>query len=726
MDNGKNPPKSGFLLIVFFSLFASIPTYGQTAEKSITTSFFNEQGLQRLKKKFQKENNSNQLKLHASFFKDAGTISKANGQSSSLRNIAEDGTAIFYTTYALPKELGATKNSTFYSQTLDLGLSGFGMKSGVWDAGMALETHQEFDSRIRNTDLSSEIDTHATMVTGVIASTGINERAKGVAFESELITNDWISDRIEVITEIENGMLVSNHSYGIKTENIPDWYFGAYLPISRNWDEIMYNAPYYLMVAAAGNGQNLEHNQNPTYGKTEDGFDLLVGFATSKNGLVVTGANTEYNSQGILSEAGLTNYSSFGPTDDGRVKPDIAGNGQLIFTTAANTESSYSSSMGTSMAAPGVSGSLVLLQELHQNLFDGLMKSSSLKGLVLHTADDVYEPGPDYKLGWGVLNTKRAADFLEKRDFSTLLLEESLQQSETKSYQIESNGSEALRVSLSWTDPEGDLSPSGIPNSGVATLVNDLDIRIEKDGKLFFPFKLDPSIANTPALKGDNNVDPFELIAIDDADGTYKITISHKGNLKFGNQDFSLLVSGIKLNSCSLNAPSELEFNKTTELGCAFVWEETPETLFEVQYRKADDVDWTNDFTWKSSYFISGLEHGNQYQFKVRSICSQSLESDFSETKQFVFEGEESYLSENSALSHSLPLQLYPNPTVNQISISERLDEETNFKITDLTGKIKKQGMVTGAIDVSDLSSGLYIMTTTTREGSQSAKFLKN
>ena len=76
------------------------------------------------------------------------------------------------------------------------------------------------------------------------------------------------------------------------------------------------------MVTAAGNAQKSYDNEAPNFGKTADGFDLLLGFTTTKNGLTVAGANTEIDGNGDLKKASVAGYSSFGPVDDGRVKPD--------------------------------------------------------------------------------------------------------------------------------------------------------------------------------------------------------------------------------------------------------------------------------------------------------------------------------------------------------------------------------------------------------------------
>ena len=101
------------------------------------------------------------------------------------------------------------------------------------------------------------------------------------------------------------------------------------------------------------------------------------------------------------------------------------------------------------MAAPGVTGSLLLLQQYHEELFGTYMKAAMLKGLALHTADDVEAKGPDYKMGWGVMNAKAAAEVLQNREYTTILNEESLTEGETFSFTVVANGSEPLVASLS-------------------------------------------------------------------------------------------------------------------------------------------------------------------------------------------------------------------------------------------------------------------------------------
>lgn len=64
----------------------------------------------------------------------------------------------------------------------------------------------------------------------------------------------------------------------------------------------------------------------------------------------------------------MSSFSSWGPTDDGRIKPDIVADGVSVFSTTATHDSSYGYKSGTSMATPNAAGSLLLLQELSQQL----------------------------------------------------------------------------------------------------------------------------------------------------------------------------------------------------------------------------------------------------------------------------------------------------------------------------------------------------------------------
>lgn len=710
-------------------LFSSLATSQSAIQRQQIKSAGNQKSISELQVTLEKEYQSTALKIQKLKLSNGWMKSEklADGSIVTLSDIGDDGTPLFYTTLMDPTSKVSRANTLQKGGILDLDLDGKGLQVGVWDAGAVRATHQEFDSRVTNNDGSNEISSHATMVTGTLISSGVKQKAKGVVYAAEALTNDWTKDKIEVIQAAANGMLLSNHSYGIKSDRVPDWYFGSYIKVSQDWDEIMYNAPYYLMVTAAGNAQNAYDNDLPISGKTQDGFDLLLGFTTSKNGITVAGANTRIGEEGELLSASVADYSSLGPVDDGRIKPDLAGDGTSIFSATSNTNKSYTTSSGTSMAAPGVTGSLLLLQQYHEQLFGTYMKAATLKGLALHTADDVDTPGPDYKMGWGVLNSKKAAEVLKEKDFSSIVSEETLNHGETLTFTVKAKGNVPFTASISWTDPKSEFVNRGILNDITPALTNDLDIRIAKNTETYFPWKLDPTKASNAATKGNNRVDPFERIDIDNASGEYTITISHKGALTNGLQDFSLIVSGAEITTCDITTPKALQMVSSTENSASLNWDFSEETLYEIQYNK-NDGPWLTGHVWENEFNLEDLEIGSTYKVRLRSVCSENMVSDFSEAFEFVFKGAATKELLNELVNYpaEINISLYPNPAVNEIRVAADISKDAVYSIITPSGNVIKKGTLKGAINVSELSSGLYVMMVEDYSGMKSSKFYKN
>ena len=170
------------------------------------------------------------------------------------------------------------------------------------------------------------------------------------------------------------------------------------------------------------------------------------------------------------------------------------------------------------------------------------MHAATLKGLALHTADDAGDAGPDANFGWGLLNTKKAAETLTiaaATSGSTIVKELTLNQGDTYQLIVQSNGVDPLLASISWTDIGGTVQT--VVNDNTSRLVNDLDVRLTND-TVYTPWKLTAADSNG---KGDNTVDPYERIDIDGASGFYTLTVSHKESLNTGSQNFSLIVSGV-------------------------------------------------------------------------------------------------------------------------------------------------------------------------------------
>tara|TARA_R110002051_G_scaffold73135_6_gene132769 strand:+ start:11650 stop:13851 length:2202 start_codon:yes stop_codon:yes gene_type:complete len=652
----------------------------------------------------------------------------ANGKKIELQAIGADGSPLYYVTYADEAGLVSRASMLNTNGKMGLELDGNGMKVGVWDAGIALQSHVEYTSRITIGDENSEVDTHATHVTGSIISTGLKKDARGVANMANVISHDWTRDKIEVAEAAADGLLLSNHSYGIVADRVPDWYFGAYTKVAQDWDKIMYNAPYYLMVTAAGNAQKSNDNDSPTYGKATDGFDVLLGFTISKNNITVAGANSKIDNNGNLKSAEVSAYSSFGPVDDGRIKPDIAGNGGTVLSTDAASNTSYNTSSGTSMATPGVTGSLLLLQQYHEELYGEYMKAATLKGLALHTADDIAAEGPDYKMGWGIMNSKTAAEVLYNKDFTSHVSEESLENGASFSFDVTAEGNKTLIASISWTDLESTFINRGELNNTTAALVNDLDIRILQNGKTFLPWKLNPAQANSAATKGDNKVDPFERIEIPNANGTYTIVVSHKGELVNNVQDFSIILSGVRMTTCSLNAPDKINLEETQASNVTVSWNASEDALYEVQYKEVHEQDWKTEYISVNSFKWNGLILDNTYSFRLRTFCSQNVASEYSDPITFTFIGAETVVETLQTLSadSEIPFSVYPNPAVDEIQLNVSTTENTVYRIMSTSGVELKMDLATNAIiNVSDLPTGLYVLQIQDFDVNKSTKFYK-
>ena len=240
---------------------------------------------------------------------------------------------------------------------------------------------------------------------------------------------------------------------------------------------------------------------------------------------------------------------------------------------------------------------------------------------------------------------------------------------------------------------------------------------------------MNPSQASSKAIQGDNQVDPFERIDISDAEGEYVVTISHKGNLMKGAQDFSLIVSGAELTTCRLEAPSEIQVIPATENSIALEWTDMgADTLYELQLKSFNEDQWVTHTLWENRFLLENLVIGEEYMVRLRSVCSQNLTSDFSEEIGFVFNGEQTTLEQIGTYSFdgSLAITVFPNPVVNELHIDVELSSYAAYSIISTDGTTLKSGKYEDNINVADLATGLYVLTIQDYSGIQSTKFFKD
>ncbi len=524
-----------------------------------------------------------------------------DGTFMELVGINRDGELLYYFTRNKNAAISSAANklhATPYSE------DGDGITVGVWDAGSALVSHNEFNdgpsSRVVNKD-GVATHYHATHVAGTVAAYGASASAKGMAPAATVDSYDWFSDFTEMLAAGATAagqstkIYLSNHSYGYgygwqwngsfwtwngsvtgTDQNAYDHNFGQYSYFARTCDSTVYDTPYYVPFWSAGN----ESNDGPSNGNTveingssttynssihppgdgvyRNGFETIGDFGVAKNVITIGAANDAVTGNSrVPSKATKASFSSTGPVDDGRIKPDLMGNGVSLYSTYDTSDSAYASMSGTSMSSPNVCGSAALLVARYSDLFSGgAMRASTLKGLLIHTATDIGNPGPDYTYGWGLVDVETAAELLH--DHATYPERVHLNEDQvnttttTRTHDFTWDGSSPIRATLCWTDPPGTTESDH--DNRTPDLVNDLNLKIiAPDGTTeYLPFVM-PFVGtwtvasmSQNATTGTNHVDNVEqvLIASPGQSGTWQAVVSYIGSLTDGAQDYALLISG--------------------------------------------------------------------------------------------------------------------------------------------------------------------------------------
>ncbi len=502
-----------------------------------------------------------------------------DGQTIELKELDPRGRPVYFSTGNLNAAKTVAANKVWNGGGMGLNLTGLGVILREWDESAVRPTHQELTSRITQGDGATGFSGHSTHVAGTMLATGIVGNAHGMSNLATLRAFDWYSDYAEMASEASSGALLSNHSYVYITgwfwdgsiwywygdpsvSQVEDYFFGFYSEDAKIIDSIACSAPYYLVCRAAGNDRGEGPATQPVNHMVYDGNNWVLsntvrnldgmpsgygcitnGFGTGKNMMTVGAVNPIPNGYNAPSDVVHASFSCTGPTDDGRVKPDIVADGIGLYSTYSTADNAYATMSGTSMATPNACGSLALLQQHYHNLHGVYMRSATLKGLAIQTTDEAGPaPGPDYKFGWGLLDIGKAASVLSNTT-TALVREATLMNGQTYTVNIKSNGSDPLRATICWTDPPGTPPPPSL-NPPAIMLVNDLDLRI--DGSTYKPWILDLANPSNAATTGDNIRDNVEQVLTPVLPaGCHTLTVTHKGTLSGGSQAFSLILTGI-------------------------------------------------------------------------------------------------------------------------------------------------------------------------------------
>lgn len=386
-------------------------------------------------------------------------------------------------------------------------LTGTGVILGQWESKHPDGSHVDLAGRVANVDDNWPVGDHATQVAGTILGDGsllANRQYRGMATAATLVSfHTWdtvsqLRDQYEEAIKIHN-IDIANNSWG-KVE----WH--VYKDYAAALDAIVRGAldKPISMVWAAGN---------------EGGWGTILCTAVAKNVVTVGATNSDDNS--------LWPWSNKGPTEDGRIKPDVVApgcevrNGGSIWSTLPGNR--YGGACGTSLAAPSVSGTMALILEDWRGTHGGDPWPSTIKGILLQSATDLGNPGPDYAHGYGLIDAKKAIDLVRADTLDEVIVEDAIwRQGERNLYTLDvAPGRPQLKVTLVWDD---------FPASPLAaqTLVNDLDLVVTgPDGTRYYPWTLDPYSPEAPGERvRPDHTNNVEQVCVDDpAEGTWTIAV---------------------------------------------------------------------------------------------------------------------------------------------------------------------------------------------------------
>jgi len=365
--------------------------------------------------------------------------------------------------------------------------------------------HIDYQGRILAQFLGNNSGNHGDHCAGIIMGAGnVDPLGRGNAYGADLYVYG-ASPNYPGFTNIPVdygtlGVRITSTSYSNGCN-------AGYTTLAQTMDQQVRTYPSLMHVFSAGN----EGTSNCGYGAGPGWGNVTGGHKIGKN--VIAVANLSYTDD-------LAGSSSRGPAHDGRIKPDLAAKGSSVYSTI--DPNTYALKSGTSMACPGTAGTLAQLYQAYKENNSGKDPMGGLmKGILLNTAEDLGNPGPDFKFGWGRINALRAVKVIEEARYDS----GTLSQGGTVTHLIDVPANLAqLRVMIYWTDYEASVNTNW-------ALVNNLNMTLTDPGSAtWLPWKLNhyphPDSLNLFAFRGIDDRNNMEQVTLDDPDaGTYTVQV---------------------------------------------------------------------------------------------------------------------------------------------------------------------------------------------------------
>ena len=392
------------------------------------------------------------------------------------------------------------------NQTAANGLKydGTGISILVRDDG-AVGEHIDFQGRIDLVDSESHSDqgNHGDGVAGVWSGAGnLNPFVKGGAPGANVYITGYTSNFLDTTygMHLYHGVNVTNSSYSNGCN-------AGYTTRAQTVDDQIWNSPTLIHIFSAGNSNGL----NCGYGAGTQWGNITGGHKTAKNSITTA----DIDSLGVIAS-----WSSIGPAEDGRIKPDMAAYGTPQVSTDENN--TYRNFGGTSSAAPSGAGVYTQLLHAYKDLHNGVDPESGLiKAIVMNTATDLGNVGPDFKFGWGLYNGGKAYNLLAENRYISDTINQGI--NNTHTFTIPANVKEA-RIMVYWMEPSGAVLSS-------KALINDIDMTVSDGTTTTLPLVLDhtpnPVTLDAPASPGVDNLNNVEQVRLTNPTaGTYTVNVN--------------------------------------------------------------------------------------------------------------------------------------------------------------------------------------------------------
>lgn len=498
-----------------------------------------------------------------------------------------------------------------------------------------------------NCDNNCEFTDHATHVGGTLLGDGTLDNGMpgmplnaGMAPAATVYAYDTSSDESERICERHDAILnfrtsAHNQSWG----NCPDCAkYGFYNFLGRAYDQDIRLFPSATEVFAAGNYQDTRITlatpigcqqvigpvlpacalpaaytapactpvpppvlpppaiAQPAVGVRERFYTVIGPGATAKSVLAV-GATDETPGHHRMQVK-----SSWGPTLDGRIKPELVAPAHRIQSTCVppadadcDVVDQYGTKNGTSTAAPVVTGIIALLHQRWGQIFGVGQQppADTMRALLAHTATDLgvhtgaggafmvqagnnwpafgAADGPDFVTGYGLVNPIAAvaklnagniggylaisgcpgSTFYPQIPFSSLVPLGGLGcpgvVAGTVRWRVTvPAGSARFKVTIAWNDPESPI--------GAAAPINDLNLVLRSPGGYVYPWRLDPACPYLQAVRqqnlpwnmpayGDHRNTLEQVDVVNPAAGQWEIRVISTAPVVGGPQPFSLIAT---------------------------------------------------------------------------------------------------------------------------------------------------------------------------------------